>query len=1186
MAPAQTQKSFRPAAVVLAAVLSGALLGAGANAGEATVRPDRVKRIDAAKARFQRAASGLGELKRSAGRPLTDPDSLIVRYRRGVTDAQAKDAIGDAGVRRARSVASLGFDVVSTKGESRSDAASRLRRDPRVASVETNHLRYAADDPNDDLYPSQTHLFNSRLPAAWDVTHGSATIDIAILDTGVDLDHPDLASRLVVVPGSDVVNGDSLPDDDEGGPNGTGHGTMVAGVAAAKTDNVIGVAGAAFNARIMPIKVLDANGEGNDADIAAGIALATANGAEIINMSFGAPGSTPTLDGAVANAVAAGVTVVAAAGNEATSVPDFPAASDGVISVGAADEFGDLAFFSNRGPTIDVVAQGTNVNTTARGLGAAEEYAMGSGTSFSAPLVAGVAALVRAVNPTFTREQVEARMRSSAIDRGPDGIDDYYGWGLVDAYAAVGGRTAASPPISSDALEPTDVPDRAVAIDTGASATISPEGDVDWFSATATGVGRLTITVDPTTDSSGGLGAQTLDAEITGWSSTLQLLGTSADGLPDATVTLDTPVTAGTYFFRVANRASTRSPGPPSTPDPYDVTASFSSTPLVGTPGEQLWVRLVTPADFATGVATAAHPTVKFARDLNAPSVTTATVRLVDAQTQANVPTSVSYDAPTRTATITPTAALSAGRPYLVEVSGVSDASAAVMDEPYVSRFTTAAPAAAPDLRSDFNGDGRDDVVVASPTEDIGIKKDAGIVHVMYGSATGAKAVGSQMWNQDTPGVHGLAEAGDRFGDAVATGDLNKDGYDDLVVSASREDLGVFKDAGAVHVILGSAGGLRAAGNQIWTQDSPSIPDPAESGDRFGAALAVGDFDNSAGDDVAIGSPGESIGSQPGAGVVHVLRGSAAGLTGTGVAMWTQNSPGIEFFAEAGDGFGSALAAGDFQGDTHDDLAIGAPSDDVVTFNEGTVTLMHGSILGLRPAVLIADVIDPDVPEAGDRFGASLAIGDLGGFAPADPYEDLVIGVPGQNIGAASRAGRVDVIYSDHTDPWFAVSSVDQSSFGLGSAESGAGFGSAVAARRMGTAGVLAVGVPFDDLGSRSNAGAVHVLRGGETNVPIGDLVGGLEAFTQDTPDMPGGSEAGDLFGASVSLGDVDGDGNIDLVAGSSEEGVGTQVAAGAVHVVRRVAIPSWTAAVYTQDTPGIESIAESGDRFGSFVAG
>lgn len=1179
MAPVQIPKTpFRSAAVGLVVVLTGGLLGAGANAGEATVRPDRLTRVAAAKARFRRPdpdVRSAGGPRRLSNRPQTDADTLLVRYRPQVTSAQARDAVADSGGRQTRSMGAL--DVVSTKGESRGDVAARLRADPRVASVEANHLRYASDDPDDEFYPSQSALFTSRLPAAWDVTHGSGTVDIAILDTGVDLDHPEFAGRLV--PGFDFVNGDSTPDDDEG------HGTMVAGVAAAKTDNLIGVAGAAFNARIMPVKVLAADGSGTDANIAAGIAFATANGAEVINMSFGGPGTSATLEDAVASALAQGVTVVSASGNEATSIPSFPAAFDGVISVGATDAFGDLVSFSNRGPSVDIVAQGLDIVTTAKAPGASEAYAEASGTSFSAPLVAGVAALVRSRNPTFTREQVDARIRSSAIDRGPDGVDDYYGWGLLDAYGAVGGRTAASPPTFSDGLEPSDLPDRATDIDTGVEATISPEGDVDWFSAVAPASGTLTLTVDPST--TGGVGAQNLDAVITGWSPTLGLLGTSADGDGNATVSLAIPAaSAGTYFFRVANRASTRSPGPPSTPDPYDVSTSFASGSPSATPGEQLWVRSVTPADFAGSVATDAHPTVKFARDLNAPTVTTASVRLVDAQTQADVARSVSYDAPTRTATIVPTAPLSAGRPYLIEVSGVTDAGAGLMDEPYVSRFTAAAPAGAADLKSDFNGDGREDVVFAAPTEDIGVKTDAGVVHVMYGSPTGLQAAGGQMWNQDSTGVHGLAEAGDRFGDAIATGDLNRDGFDDLVVSASREDIGTSKDAGVIHVILGSAGGLRATGNQIWSQDSPSVPDPVEPFDRFGGALAVGDFDNVAGDDVAAGSPGERLGSQVSAGAVHTLRGNAAGLTGTGSVMWTQNSPGIEFFVEAGDGFGSALAAGDFQGDTHDDLAIGTPSDNVVAFDEGTVTLMRGSILGLRPAGLIADVVDPDVPEAGDRFGASLAIGDLGGFAPADPYEDLVIGIPGQRKGSLSGAGRVEVIYSDHTDPWFAFESVDQSSFNLGSSESSGGFGTVVAARRLGDTSALAVGAPSDDLGSLTNAGSVHVFLGGETNLPIGDLLGGFEALTQNSPDVSGASESGDMFGGSVSLGDVDGDGKVDLVTGAPEEGVGRGVAAGAAYVFKRVATPARTATVYWQGVPGIASTPESGDRFGSPVIG
>jgi hypothetical protein len=161
------------------------------------------------------------------------------------------------------------------------------------------------------------------------------------------------------------------------------------------------------------------------------------------------------------------------------------------------------------------------------------------------------------------------------------------------------------------------------------------------------------------------------------------------------------------------------------------------------------------------------------------------------------------------------------------------------------------------------------------------------------------------MGQQDSPGVAGVAEAGDGFGGALAAGDFNADGRADLAVGVGQENQG----RGVVHVLSGSASGLTGTGSQLWSQDSAGIADQAEDGDRLGSALATGDFNGDGPADLAMGAPGENLNSGFGSGVVHVLAGSGAGLTATGSQLWSQDSPGVAGAPEFLDFFGQTLAA-------------------------------------------------------------------------------------------------------------------------------------------------------------------------------------------------------------------------------------------------------------------------------------
>ncbi len=1109
-------------------------------------------------------AKDLGEPAR-IGKRRSDPDTFVVQFREGLSVEEMERAVRAVGAEPKSTVPVLGTVVASIDEAELKEAEAELDQNPDVTTVEDNVLRYASVDSNDPGYYDQAHILTSRLPVAWEVTKGSTSLDIAILDTGVDLDHPDLDGRLVT--GTDVVNNDNNPMDDEG------HGTMVAGIAAAETNNGLGVAGAAWNARIMPVKVLGLDGSGTDGDIAEGIVWAVDHGAEVINLSLGGPGSSSALESAVAYATSHNVVVVAASGNEGTSEPSYPGAIPDVVTVGATTLDGDLVSFSNYGSWVDLVAPGTEIVSTMLEAGPTEAYGIGDGTSFSAPIVAGVALLVRAKNPTWTPAQIASRITLSASDRGADGIDDSYGHGLLDAYGAVGGRSAGSPPIpGNDVNEPNDVADRATDVVPNLRSTISPEGDVDWYSFDAPEAGSVTLQVVP--------GAPTgpfgFDPVIQAFSPDLDALGSVNDASIGESEELSVSTTgAGRYRFRVSNLLGSRDP------ISHSVTVAFTA----GAPGsagtQREWIRSITPADFAEGIEASVQPTVVFAREVEPSSVSSATVTLINGVTGAAVATTPSYDGATKSVTLAPAAALTPG-PYVIDIRKVVDTGAASMPTPYRSRFTVHGPTTNPPTRSDVNGDGYDDIVVGSPNEDIGSKTDAGIVQVIFGSSSGARPTGSQMLHQDITGVASSAESGDQFGAAIATGDINNDGYDDVAVGAPGED-GSVTDVGLVHVFLGSPSGLKTSGSQSWEQNTAGILDTSEKGDRFGAALAFGRFDNAGGSDLAVGVPGEAVGSAVAAGAIHVLSGRSTGLVATGTKLWTQTS--IYGVDVPNASFGSALAAGDFDGDTHDDLVVGAPNEDLNDIDQGSVTLFHGTIVGLRPGgALWSELLTGTRAARSERFGAALAVGEFGGTSSPglpDAYADLVIGVP----GADGRAGRIETFYSDWRGPGLILKTVRQN--GSESPEAGDNFGASLAAGRVRGSALdwLAIGAPGEDVGATQDAGQVHLAY---TNTwlhlqapPPG------QPHNENTSGVPGQAEPGDKFGTAVRVLDVDRDGAPDLVVGTPSEDHGGFTDAGTVHVLRRAQNPKTMVVQYLyQGKDGLGGPAEAGDRFGAAIGG
>jgi flagellar hook assembly protein FlgD len=311
------------------------------------------------------------------------------------------------------------------KGIDLNNVIRDLKKDTNIEFIEPNYIYSVEYTPNDPNYNLQWSLPKMKVDKAWDISTNSNSRTIAIVDTGVDSDHPDLASDIVA--GYNAITDTTNTNDDQG------HGTHVAGIAAGMMGNGIGIAGTAGNAKIMPVKVLDSSGSGNIYDISEGIIWAADRGANIINMSLGGSGYSQTLQDAVDYAYSKGVLVIAAAGNSNSSAPSYPAALNHVISVVATDENNNKAWFSNYGTTVDISAPGTNIySSTFNG-----SYGYMQGTSMACPNVTGVAALVWAQNTNLTPDQVENILESKAQDLGTVGKDTTFGFGLVDAYAAI-----------------------------------------------------------------------------------------------------------------------------------------------------------------------------------------------------------------------------------------------------------------------------------------------------------------------------------------------------------------------------------------------------------------------------------------------------------------------------------------------------------------------------------------------------------------------------------------------------------------------------------------------------------------------------------------------------------------------------------------------------------------------------
>jgi hypothetical protein len=528
--------------------------------------------------------------------------------------------------------------------------------------------------------------------------------------------------------------------------------------------------------------------------------------------------------------------------------------------------------------------------------------------------------------------------------------------------------------------------------------------------------------------------------------------------------------------------------------------------------------------------------------------------------------------------------------------------------------------------KGDFNNDGFADLAIAVPYYDTPANvANSGAVIVTYGSANGLTATdtsvpASQFWSQNTTGVNGTSEAGDHFGSALAAGDFNGDGFSDLAIGVSGEDVTAFSytyvDAGAVIVIYGSRNGLTTSdssvpgsrffnledaysqvttsadyfgdlahlgaslawgdfnwdgigdlaigapqattavcfvgsacvpggpeegavwillgtrisglslfGNHLWWQRDFGFQSGGD-GDQFGQALTSGDFNADGPFDLAVGIPGKTVDGFSNAGQVDVMFGGIGGVSPTVNRIFNQNTPGLAGSAETSDHFGAALAAADFNGDGRADLAIGVPGEDLSGIvDAGAVQVLDRVSEVVQTDQFWTQNLLGGTNEANDRLGFALAAGDFNG----DGKADLAIGVPFEDVNDAVDAGEVDVIYgSASAGLSTAVRPVQVWRQGVNgivdSSNAYDRFGSSLTAWNFGRNEVirftmiptadLAIGVPYEDLGSVAQAGAVIVIYGSlQAN---GLTSSGNQSWTMSSPGVPGDPQANAFFGQSV----------------------------------------------------------------------
>jgi len=350
-------------------------------------------------------------------------NELLIRPFPGADSTQLQALYVSLGAVLASELPEIDLHVLRIDSGDWQSIAETLAEHELIESVHKNYFLHAQLTPNDPSFVEQLHLPQINAPPAWDLTTSDSAILIAIVDTGIDEDHPDLSGK--IRDGWNVYDNNSQFDDL------VGHGTQAAGCAAAISNNATGVTGVAWNSDLLAVRATDAAGQSTSRHLAAGILWAVGKGADVINVSFAPLWSNVVVQAAATSAFNRGSLVVISAGNGGGLSTSTGYAE--ALFVGAVTSSSSIASFSDRGPFVDIAAPGTAIRTTAVG----GTYNLANGTSFASPLVAGVAALAWSINPQLPAYIIRDALTESAFDLGTAGKDGTFGAGLVNARAAV-----------------------------------------------------------------------------------------------------------------------------------------------------------------------------------------------------------------------------------------------------------------------------------------------------------------------------------------------------------------------------------------------------------------------------------------------------------------------------------------------------------------------------------------------------------------------------------------------------------------------------------------------------------------------------------------------------------------------------------------------------------------------------
>ena len=430
--------------------------------GNRDFRFERPRRPDRSVIRHQIKHMNRGQPYRYEGPPYR-PDEVLVKFKPTISDQTIKTTIAAYQCKELKRIPRINvYNIKIQKSTTLEETLFALRRNPDVEYAEPNYIAYVTETPNDSLFDYQYALYNSgqdigppgspqgeeradiKATSTWEETKGDENIIIAILDTGVDFNHPDLNDK-IYSSGYDFINDDSDATDD------AGHGTHVAGIAAAETHNDEGIAGVAWNCKILPVKVLDDLGEGSYAEMIDGIIWAADNGADVINLSLGGDFPSISVENALKYAHDMDIVIVASAGNDGGAVL-YPAAYDAYCLAVAATDYNDERvdfsssgglWESNSGPEIDVAAPGARIISTVPTWFWGPDsfpYAWGDGTSQATPHVTGLVALIKSEKPNLTAAQIMDIIRYSADDVNfvnNLGVDNYIGFGRINSAKAL-----------------------------------------------------------------------------------------------------------------------------------------------------------------------------------------------------------------------------------------------------------------------------------------------------------------------------------------------------------------------------------------------------------------------------------------------------------------------------------------------------------------------------------------------------------------------------------------------------------------------------------------------------------------------------------------------------------------------------------------------------------------------------